>query len=53
MYLDLLGTLRKLENANLVYGEIQEEEVSVSKELWYKEVQRPILQDSKFKQFKV
>ena len=43
----------KLENANLVYGEIQEEEVSVSKELWYKEVQRPILQDRKFKQFKV
>ena len=52
--LRFVGNLkRKLENGNLVYGEIQKEEVSVSKELWYKEVQRPILQDSKFKQFKV
>ena len=52
--LRFVGNLkRKLENANLVYGEIQEEEISVSRELWYKGVQRPILQDSKFKQFKV
>ena len=51
--LRFVGNLkRKLENANLVY-KIQKDEVGVSKELWYKEVQRPILQDSKFKQFEV
>ena len=43
---------RKKANNELTDGEIKQEEVQRAKELWYKEVQRSVLEDEKFDQVK-